>query len=158
MIGEQVASFCESNAILRPFFGGVIGLDSLKGIKKQGRQTFFVVNVDKTSSVGSHWFTVLRVAKGHFELFDSLGVSQEQVRDRLGRIAGNCSFNTARFQAPGSTTCGKFSVFFAFVRLCNHDESFHEVIATYFKVNDFAWNERHVDAWWTHDELTAVHD
>lgn len=158
MIGEEISTRCEEDFILKQFFGGVIGLEKLKSIKKLSKCVFFITNVDKSSKIGSHWFTVFRIARNHYELFDSLGVSEAIAKDRLGKNAGTCFFNTARFQAPDSKSCGKFAVFFAFVRLSNFDESFHEVIETYFKVDDWTWNEKCVEAWWTSGELTSVLD
>ena len=92
------------------------------------------------------------------KVFDSLGVSEETVKDRLGKIKGDCLFNKDRYQAPGTNTCGKHAVFFAISRLSNHDENFEDVLETYFQADNLLGNEKRVEDWWTSGELSAVLD
>ena len=97
------------------------------------------------------------MAKDHYEVFDSLGVTLQQVQDRLGKICGHCFFNTARFQPTSSNSCAKYAVFFAYVRFINYDEDFEEVIESYFEEN-LDKNEQRVQEWFKNDKLSAVLD
>lgn len=107
---------------------------------------------------GQHWFVVLRVTKSHYEVFDSLGISESQAKERLGKITGHCFYNTARLQPHGSVKCAEFSCFFIFTRALNFDEDFEDTIESYFKADDLDYNEKIVDRWWTSGKLTGVHD
>lgn len=91
--------------------------------------------------------------QGEFELFDSLGVTGDEVKARIGPV-GRCHFNESAVQSPGSKSCGIFSLYFAFVRLANLDLDFNEVINAYF-TSDPEKNERIVSCFW---KTGDIHD
>lgn len=75
---------------------------------------------------GKHWFLVLKI-ENHFEVFDSLGTSEEEVKSRLGTSIKKCFFNSSPVQAAASVLCGQFCCYFALVRLYNADLRFAKV-------------------------------
>lgn len=79
---------------------------------------------------GRHWFLILKL-ENHFEVFDSLGISEGDVKSRLGTAVKKCFFNTSPVQAEDSVLCGQFCCYFALVRLFNADLRFAKVVSVY---------------------------
>lgn len=80
-------------------------------------------------------------------MFDSLGVTPEEVLTRLGKVPGSsiaeCEINDDRTQGATSQNCGKYCIFFAYKRFQRWDESFKQVINDCFS-KDTEKNEKKV--------------
>ncbi len=92
------------------------------------------------------------------QIFDSLGVTESEVKERLGKTSGHVFYNTSRFQPPSSTACARYACYFIFVRFLNFDETYDQVVEAYLKPDDLDWNEKRVAEWWMSGRLTSVLD
>ncbi len=104
---------------------------------------FFALFSSTAEGEGIHWFFLAQRQKGYFELFDSLGIKGETVKEILKNFSGECHFNETAFQAKDSAACGAYCIFFAVIRYFNQDLDFAEVIHDHFNSNLGA-NERKV--------------
>ncbi len=84
---------------------------------------------------GIHWFVLCHRERGCYEIFNSLGSTKEYVRKLLNNFRGYCEFNETAVQAPGSTTCGLFCIFFIIQRYFNEDLSMQDILNENFSAN-----------------------
>jgi hypothetical protein len=87
-----------------------------------------------------------------YEVMDSLGLTEEEVKLRLGRI-NQCAFNSERVQPETSTMCGAFCAYFVFCRLTNYDMDFEEIFSESFS-KDLQKNEDIVSHFWETGEIS----
>lgn len=147
MLGSELLNHFEKDIAHRDQFIGILGAEELKAaLRKAGNRTFCVVNVDKTTETGTHWYCVFKHSAFCYDLMDSLGVSENEVKSRLGKIK-TCYFNVERIQSKTSNRCGAYCAYFAFCRLTNFDCEFAEVFSESFS-SSFVKNEEIVDYFW----------
>ncbi len=70
---NQINRVLKSYIFTRKEFCGVLPIDYLP-IKKIKRPCSFVINTDKSSLPGKHWFAIYLPLKGKIEYFDSFGI------------------------------------------------------------------------------------
>ena len=92
----------------------VIALDELPRAPR--RPSFFVVNTDKKSGPGEHWFCVHLDVKGGGEIFDSLGSVNPTAKAWMNRHCQSWSHNAKRLQSKGSDLCGAYAVYYVLYR------------------------------------------
>ena len=72
----------------------------------------FVLNLDPSSEVGSHWVAVFMPRSREIHYFDSYGrAPNECIRNAL-RGYGRITHNTYAFQALDSSVCGLYTMYF----------------------------------------------
>jgi hypothetical protein len=115
MLGEDIKEFFTAHPVLNNHFKGVYAADEIGLLKLQNRNVA-VINTDRLSGSGQHWYLVARL-EGKLELFDSLGVSEETVEERLRPLLRGprraCYFNTEAVQPPDSKNCGWYACYWA---------------------------------------------
>lgn len=157
MIGHEITHHFETTGGLQLLkaFAGVLGADQLSEFLEEAEPTHFaIVNVQETTEQGSHWFAVFKHDTSSYEVFDSLGQSEETVRDRFAN-ADYVAFNTTAVQSNESTKCGEFACYFCTCRMLNYDQSFHEVFAECF-TTDFIENDKIVQHYWLDGTLYDI--
>jgi hypothetical protein len=153
MLGSELTNHFKTDLAHSDQFIGILGAEEVKtALRRASNRTFCVVNVDRTSGEGTHWYCVFKHAPYCYDLMDSLGVSEEEVKSRLGKIK-SCFFNETRVQAENSALCGPFCAYFVFCRLTNFDMTFNEVFAESFTSN-LATNEKIVAHFWETGEIS----
>lgn len=85
----------------------------------------------EASEPGQHWFVLLKVEQGQFELFDSLGGDSKFLLQTLP-YSGECTFNATPVQLAESTSCGEFCLYYIIQRLHNLDLDFDNFINDFF--------------------------
>jgi hypothetical protein len=100
-------------------------------------RNFFVGNLSKSDSPGSHWVIVCRPDKNSLEVFNSLGY--ESLESLLPYFKFKKSFklhyNIQEFQSNDSSTCGLFCIYFIIYRILNFDLNFENLIEDIFDVD-----------------------
>ncbi len=130
-------------------WAGVKALDQIP--KKLKVKSFVIVNLSPSSHPGSHWVVLLRPHKDTLELFNSSGCSNlDNVKPYLKfPFKSQIFYNTASVQAPSTSSCGLFCVYFIIHRFLNLDQTFDEVMEDSFKPNLFE-NENTVQVFCKH--------
>lgn len=73
-----------------------------------------VVNMDTSSSYGSHWVAIHVCSPTHVEYYDSLGdwpPPSPHIHRFLRRFA-HCKYSTRQWQSDRSSACGKHAIYF----------------------------------------------
>lgn len=152
MLGSELQERVCKEPLVRGFFRGVFAADEVKKtLREASPRSFCIVNTDKSSESGSHWYVVFKQSQKRYETFDSLGQAEETARHRVGKVK-ECLFNRLQVQANSSTSCGKFAAYFAVTRTLNYEETFDEVLSDCFAA-DLDKNEAIVNRFWTSDKL-----
>src|SRR5277367_1196450 len=89
-------------------FCGVMPIDYLPKNKVK-RPCSYIINTDKSTLPGRHWFAIYLPKQGNIEYFDSFGIKpmNHEVYDFM-KINGNkWSYNKIQIQDTGSSSCGK---------------------------------------------------
>ena len=123
MRGSKIEEFFYSDKTLRRHFKGIYAKDLLFSLKLKNK-TFVLVNTDNALGTGLHWYLIFRL-ENSYEMFDSLGLTEQKVKERLGDV-DRCYFNESAVQSDTSSSCGSFCKYFAKARVSNFDERFHE--------------------------------
>ncbi len=118
-------------------FCGVLPIDKLP-IKKVTRPCSFIINSDKSTLPGKHWFAIYLPEKGNIEYFDSFGLKplNKEVY-KFFRKNGKYNYNKFQIQSNTSKSCGKFSALYIayrskgltfkdFISLFSKDKYFNE--------------------------------
>jgi hypothetical protein len=152
MLGLELRARFDDTEFLKPFFIGILGAEEL--ITKLGEAAaernpcFCVVNTDTTNENGSHWFCVFQHSPWEYDVLDSLGITLEEAKARLGADDSvEINFNISRVQAENSNQCGEFCYFFCCERMSNLELPFDEVFHDCFSA-DLNLNENHVSTFW----------
>jgi hypothetical protein len=135
-------------------FLGIFAADEFvaSSLKKANKKrSCAVINTEGKNHDGAHWWACFWSLDGHFEIFDSLGVTEELARKRLGRRARHCVYNTSRVQGS-SKSCGKFVAYFCVTRLLNFSETYNEVFTESFTTKTDL-NEMIVNRFWDSGKL-----
>ncbi len=124
----------------RRYFGGVKASDQLP-VKAQHR--CYIVNLDKSTSSGSHWVALYFSSDGKGEYFDSFGLPPmlPSIISFLNANSLSYSFNTKRLQHLRTAVCGQYCVYYLILR-CSNMPMLR--IVSYFNPNDFLNNDRYV--------------
>ena len=77
---------------------------------------------------------LLKTARHHYELFDSLGSSDDFAREHIP-YKGICEVNNIGVQKESSSSCGEFCLYFIIHRLHNLDMLFEHFINDFFSDN-----------------------
>ena len=80
MLGAEIVSFFSRHALLDNIFEGIFGANEVRSKLKKGGKKVLIINTDKISQPGQHWFVVFKIEPGIFECFDSLGTSENNIR------------------------------------------------------------------------------
>jgi len=93
-------------------FCGVIPIDKLP-LKKVSRPCSFIINSDKSTLPGKHWFAIYLPKKGNIEYFDSFGLKPlNQEVYEFFKKNGNWIYNKIQLQSNTSKSCGKFTALY----------------------------------------------
>jgi hypothetical protein len=151
MKGSELFEFFTQNELVKDFFVGVLPAEDAKKIKKAKSKRFAIINTDRSTGQGQHWYCAVRGAGAHLDVFDSLGTTKEEITKRLGELP-DFTFNTSAVQPTDSPHCGLFAAYFAFCRLTNYGDDFHTVLNDYFTANKEK-NDLIVLDWWNNGVL-----
>jgi hypothetical protein len=103
----------------------VFAADTIQSLALRNRCAA-VVNTDRLSGAGQHWWAIARLDK-KLEIFDPLGVTAEEVVQRIGRK--RCFyFNATSVQPEDSVNCGLFCIYWIYARLLNSELKYSEVL------------------------------
>lgn len=144
MEGSEFEKYFEKVPHLMSHFLGVFSINTIPSRMKV--RTFFVTNLSKSDSIGSHWIAILKPCKGVIEIFDSLGFRPDLVLPFLKfREKLTIEFNETQVQSLLSISCGKFVVMMTVERMLNLDLSFEMIFHDIFTENTEI-NEKNVIA------------
>jgi hypothetical protein len=146
MKGSELYDFFTRNELVKAFFLGVLPAESAKKIKSAKSKTFAIINTDRSSEQGHHWYCAIRGEGTHLDVFDSLGSTSEEITRRLGQLR-DYSFNSSAVQGTDSPNCGLFAAYFAFCKITNYSDDFETVLNDYFTA-DKERNDLIVLNWW----------
>lgn len=129
---------------IKDYLSGVVSIDNIpKSLKVKH---FVIINTDLSTGLGKHWFCLLKIAQNKYEIFDSLGFSEEKQEQFLKylkfpkRTTLSFKYNISPVQSNESHSCGLFVLYFLCHRLHNLDLKFHDLFNDIFS-NDSAENE-----------------
>jgi hypothetical protein len=131
MKGSELYEFFSQNKLLKAYFLGVLPAEAAKKIKHAKSKTFAIINTDRSTGQGRHWYCAVRGAGAHLDIFDSLGTTKEEITRRLGELR-DYSFNSSPVQGTDSPNCGVFAAYFAFCKITNYSDDFETVLNDYF--------------------------
>ena len=107
-------------------FLGVFSIDRLPLRLKQ-YPTFLIVNTQSHNLGGEHWFTIFISRKRIGEIFDSAAQAVDpRVKRWLNYFTRTWTRNRLTFQAPLSSLCGAFALYYILNRLKH--TSMHSVL------------------------------
>ena len=113
----QLVKAFKKDKYTRKSFCGVIPIDFLP-LRKVKKKCAFIVNTDKSTEVGQHWFSIYVPRSGPIEYFDSYGLKpqNEEIYDFIRANGSKYIYNTTAIQGNSSISCGKFSILFLYFR------------------------------------------
>ena len=137
MFGWEIEQVIKQIPIVNAHFDGTFMIDELSDlldkIKVHG---FIIVNTEPSYKVGSHWFTIFKIAQSQIEIFDPLGFPSWKSQHILTRhFRGHFVYNRHPVQETTSSTCGKFCVTFAVHRVWNIGYPFQAIVQDIFSAN-----------------------
>lgn len=145
MEGSEFKTYFQKFPCLLPHFLGVYSIDTMP--RRMPIRSFFVTNLSKANTLGTHWIAVVKPSKGHLEIFDSLSFRPDLILPYLKfREKFTLEYNDTQVQSSESISCGKFVVTFCVERMLNLDLSFDMLLEEVFvenkeineeRVNDF---------------------
>ena len=92
--------------------------------------TFLIINTQTHNLGGEHWFTIYISRKGIGEIFDSAAKPVDsRVKRWLNRFTRTWTRNTLIYQAPFSSLCGAYAVYYILNRL--HYPSMRSLLSPY---------------------------
>ncbi len=103
----------------------------------------FALFFSPASGEGKHWFLLLKSNNEIIEVFDSLGVSAEYIKNYIPYNA-IYEYNTQPVQCNDSELCGKFVLYFLILRYFNLDGEYEDVLNELF-TTDCKTNESRVE-------------
>lgn len=130
-----------SDRKIRPAFGGVYPSDRLP---RKNVVSFYIANLDLSSSKGSHWIA-MHFCKKTVYYFDSFGTepTDENILNFMKRNAETIMYNKMCFQNKWSLTCGHYCLFFLYHRARHlkmkhakkkNDEYIKQFVSRHFKL------------------------
>ena len=144
MLGSEIVAFFNKFSDFKKHFIGVFTIDQVPTLKE--RQSCIVNQCNSKHEGNKHWMCFSRVDGNDYELFDSLGTTEEYVKKHFGFVdnyEGVVFFNKQQLQHPKSSSCGQMSITAAYYRMLNYDLDFFELLNEYFSVCP-ARNEKNV--------------
>lgn len=117
-----------------------VGVFSIDKVPKRLRKTsFLIINTQPSHLPGQHWFCLIKRNVKEYELFDSLGVSNDKLNffkeNNIFRKNSVVKFNESPLQISTSNTCGLFVLYFLIHRMHNLDMSFSSLMDEIFDLN-----------------------
>jgi hypothetical protein len=152
MKSSEIQHYVTAHSDIQSSFLGIFSADTIP--ENFPVHNAAIVNTGKQHEAGIHWYLLIRRSEQHFELFDSLGTSESEVRKLLNfsNSQARCTHNKTRLQCQGSRICAQFCLYFLTVRLWNYDIKFDDVINLYLTANPVQ-NEQIVTRFFATDEL-----
>ena len=130
MLGIEIINALKIEQDVFPSFKGIFAIDTIPRQLKP--HTFIIVNKDKISSSGSHWFACCYF-NHQLQIFDSLGVDQEFINKNFNVWKHHdFYFNRTPLQPETSDSCGQFVIYFCLCRVLNPDITFENLLSTIF--------------------------
>lgn len=146
MLSTEFVQILEQFPNIKSHYAGCFSADTLpRGIETTH---FAICNTDVSTGSGIHWFVLYKSSSSKLEAFDSLSFTDTKILF----LRQNCKFkgikeiefNETQFQSDTSTTCGKFVLYFIFMRLYNLDMSFKDLLNEIFVENQ-SINEQKIE-------------
>ena len=133
MFASEITRICEAHPLLKIHFSGTFALNQLKSLKQN---TFAIWN-SSNDLPGIHWRTVIKRDEHLIELYDSLGITQEESNRLLFKIdqTSRAISNSTRLQPKDSENCGKFCIYFILNRYMDWDLEFNDVLNEIFSLD-----------------------
>ena len=124
-------------------FLGVYAQDEIKNLSVSQYPSFLIINLDSSSSKGSHWIAA-GIFRTHLEIFDSLGfniftwphIPCDLLRFLLKFSVGRQVLVSKRLQSDSSTLCGIYCVFFILARITLRFKQIQDIFTANLQQND----------------------
>ena len=134
MEGSEFPIYFKNLPLLLPFFLGTFSIDTIPTHMRV--RSFFITNLSKANTQGSHWIAVVKPHKGQLEIFDSLGFRPDLVLPYLNFSEKlKLEYNITQVQSDDSVLCGKFVITFCVERMMNLDLSLDMLLDDVFVLN-----------------------
>ena len=134
MEGSEFPIYFKNLPLLLPHFLGVYSIDTIPS--RMRVRSFFITNLSKANTLGSHWIAIIKPHKGHLEIFDSLGFRPDLVLPYLNFSEKlKLEYNITQVQSDDSVLCGKFVITFCVERMMNLDLSLDMLLDDVFVLN-----------------------
>ena len=77
MEGFEFQIYFQHVPLILPHFLGVYSIDTMP--RRMPVPSFYITNLSKAETAGTHWIAVTKPRKGHLEIFDSLGFRSDLI-------------------------------------------------------------------------------
>lgn len=135
MQGQEIFEKLNNFVSVKEFCKGVVSIDKIPKLKIK---EFVIVNTEPASQPGQHWFCLLKYKQNVYEIFDSLGITEEKetiIKSFIKIKNAKFYFNVTQLQSLETNTCGLFVLYFIVNRLFNFDLKFNFFLNEYFLDN-----------------------
>jgi len=124
---DSIISYIGNKQQRKNYFG-CIASDEVKKLDPL-KPYFYIVNLGKRSSGGTHWTLLFNCGKDCVIYFDSFGVDPpDHVNKFMLTTKKKRIINNQVFQSYSSSRCGWFSIYFALkLGLTNHENKFYKI-------------------------------
>lgn len=138
----EVENFLKRDKFARKIFKGVVAIDQLN-FNNIRKPSAFVVNTDPSYRSGEHWFAIIFPKYGQIEYFDAYGLSpiNKEIREIWLTNKNKFIINRNKIQSINSTNCGKYAIFYIYLRARNIPI---KKIKHFFS-NDKLYNDKFID-------------
>ena len=148
MYASEISSILKRNLQTEKYFLNVFGLDELPQVNIDKFRWLLVCNCCPANMPGMHWLALYK-DDDVIEVFDSFGQAPESYNLKPFLESQKVSkyiYNSTQLQAPDSTVCGQYCLFFAFWRC--HGLSFKSIIDEWFSATDKKGNDKFVNSFY----------
>ena len=140
---EELTAFMEDDLFISSILGGVVPKDLLPPPTKAPK--LFIVNLDKSNNKGSHWIALLLSDTYITEYFDPLGNEPDiYLQQYFNKYFLTCLVNKKQCQHSNTSSCGKFCLFYCYLRA--RGKTMTEIL-NYFTYNTL-YNELFVNSFY----------
>ena len=130
LTNEDIFQFIMKDELMSETLDGIYPIDKLPMFTHLAK--FYFINSDPSFLPGKHWVCVFSPNSSHPEFFDSLGRAPSAYSDAIPIFLGEkYVYNSIRLQAPNSSTCGLYCLYYLYHRLRGH--TFFEILDRFSK-------------------------
>ena len=117
----QIEKILLNDPFSAKYFKGVLAQDELPPSKNKIKSSAYIINSDKRSEPGEHWYGVFYDSKSNCDFFDSLNMSPKfyGIEKFLIKTSKSTISNNIQLQSHFSEFCGYYAVLFILARSRN---------------------------------------
>lgn len=126
MNNRQIDLRLVANSFTLPIYGGCYPSDKIPQPRKI--PIAYVINEDKSGNPGTHWVAIFILSPYHAYYFDSYAGTPNNMVAKYLKQFSRVTRNINRYQAPNTSTCGFYTLYFIYMCSLGYDMTQIELV------------------------------